>query len=251
MNRRWFSSSLFVVAGGLIVSTASVAETVVRFDTVEGSFDVELFDDTMPRTVANFLAYVNGGRYDGSVVHRNSDTIDGNDFVIQGGGYFLYDPLPPETVITYSEVETETPIADEPGGGVTGPSNVRGTIAMAKSGPDTVTSQWFINQADNSFLDDPQRSDGGFAAFGQVLGDGMDVVDAIGDLPLPPDFSLSIAPPFGDLPLRNFTGSAFADIRVAHTVTVNSVTVVPEPGISLLALASLGSLCALRRTGLR
>ena len=160
------------------------ARTIVRFDTVEGPFDVELYDDLMPRTVANFLVYVNGGRYDGSVGHRNSDTAL-RDFVIQGGGFFIQDPVPPGTTITFSSVILEPPILDEPGDGVPGPSNVRGTIAMAKSGPDTVTSQWFINQGDNSFLDDPMRTDGGFSAFGEVLGDGMTVVDAIGDLPLP------------------------------------------------------------------
>jgi hypothetical protein len=87
-----------------------------------------------------------------------------------------------------------------------------------------VTSQFFFNQGDNSFLDNPLRADGGFSAFGIVLGDGMDVVDAIGDLPIPTDFAFSIGSPFNDLPLRNFSGTAINDIRVEHTVTVNSVS---------------------------
>ncbi len=224
------------------------ARTIVRFDTVEGPFDVELYDDLMPRTVANFLVYVNGGRYDGSVVHRNSDTANPpiRDFVIQGGGFFLQDPVPPGTTITFSDVVLEPPILDEPGGGVPGPSNVRGTIAMAKSGPDTVTSQWFINQGDNSFLDDPMRSDGGFSAFGEVLGDGMTVVDAIGDLPLPADFGFAISSPFNDLPLRNFNGNSIEDIRVANTVVVNSISLVPEPSAAVLAAASLAMLALVR-----
>jgi peptidyl-prolyl cis-trans isomerase A (cyclophilin A) len=213
-----------------ILSPSAVrADSIVRFNTVMGSFDIQLLDDTMPRTVLNFLNYVSSGRYSGTVVHRNSDSYDSSlgayrDFVIQGGGYSLHDPVSPQTVITYSSVTTDPAIADEPGGGIAGPSNLRGTIAMAKSGPNTVTSQWFINQGDNSSLDSPSRSDGGFSAFGMVLGNGMSVVDAIGDLPLPTDFGFSIGSPFNDLPLRNFSGTSISQIRVANTVTVNSVT---------------------------
>lgn len=214
-------------------SAPANAQTIVRFDTVMGSFDIQLFDNVMPVTVQNFLGYVSADRYAGSVVHRNSDTADPilRDFVIQGGGFYLHDPTPPGQVIGATAVTTDPPINDEPGGGVTGPSNTRGTIAMAKSGPNTVTSQWFINQGDNSFLDNPLRPDGGFSAFGKVLGDGMTVVDAIGDLPIPADFGFFINAPFNDLPLRNFSGTSITDIRVQHTVVVNSVSVVtPLPG---------------------
>ena len=209
-----------------------LAGTVLRFHTVMGNFDVQLFDAQMPRTVTNFLHYVSTNKFDGTVVHRNSDTADPilRDFVIQGGGFTLHDPVPPATSITYSSVVTIAPIADEPGGGVTGISNLRGTIAMAKSGPNTVTSQWFINQGNNSTLDNPFRPDGGFSAFGAVLGNGMTVVDAIGDLPLPPDFGFTIGVPFNDLPLRNFSGDAIQDIRVANTVTVTDIRVLNLPG---------------------
>ena len=220
----------------ILATTNSHAVTIVRFNTVEGAFDIQLFDSVMPNTVVNFLEYVNSDKYNGTVVHRNSDTPDsklGNarDFVIQGGGYSLHNPEPPDTTITFSYVDTNPKIHDEPGGGVAGPSNLRGTIAMAKSGPNTVTSQWFINQGDNSFLDDPNRTDGGFSAFGKVLGDGMDIVDAIGDLPLPGDFGFTIGSPFNELPLLNFSGSAISDIRVANTVTVTSIGILtPLPG---------------------
>jgi len=100
---------------------------------------------------------------------------------------------------------------------------------MAKSGPNTVTSQWFINQGNNSFLDNPARPDGGFSAFGAVLGNGMVVVDAIGDLPVPNDFGFGITPPFNDLPLRDFSGTSIHDIRVRHTVTVLQVSVLNLP----------------------
>lgn len=230
------SRILFAWAATLsgLLASSCWAGTIVRFDTVLGSFDIQLYDEVMPSTVTNFLGYVNDSRYDGSVIHRNSDTL-GRDFVIQGGGYFLHDPDPPNpaSTITFSNVVNagDVPINDEPGNGIAGPSNQRGTIAMAKSGPNTVTSQWFINQGDNSFLDDPNRGDGGFSAFGSVLNDGMDVVDAIGDLPLPNDFGFGISSPFNDLPLRNFSGNAINDIRVEHTVTVNSISVLPfTPG---------------------
>jgi peptidyl-prolyl cis-trans isomerase A (cyclophilin A) len=208
-----------------------VAATVLRFETVMGNFDIQLFDATMPRTVTNFMHYVTSNKYDGTVIHRNSDSNDGpggsaRDFVIQGGGFRLTNPIPPDNIIDASSVVTIAPITDEPGGGVTGQSNLRGTIAMAKSGPNTVTSQWFINQGNNSFLDSPLRSDGGFSAFGMVLGNGMQVVDAIGDLPLPTDFGFSIASPFGELPLRNFAGNnSIDDIREIHTVVVTDVRV--------------------------
>jgi cyclophilin family peptidyl-prolyl cis-trans isomerase len=221
--------SAIVAATALCAAHAAAsAATVVRFQTVMGNFDIQLFDATMPRTVTNFLHYVNSDKYDGTVVHRNSDTNDGSgmrDFVIQGGGYSLHDPTGTQTTITYGDVTTIAPIADEPGGGVAGPSNLRGTIAMAKSGPNTVTSQWFINQGNNSFLDNPARSDGGFSAFGAVLGNGMTVIDAIGDLPLPSKFGFGIGAPFNDLPLRDFEGDSISDIRVANTVTVNQVRV--------------------------
>lgn len=218
------------LAVALMTATAGEAATIVRFATVLGDFDIQLFDATMPRTVANFLNYVNSGRYSDTVIHRNSDTSDPvlRDFVIQGGGYSFNDPNPPDpnAAMTFDNVVTDAPIADEPGGGVAGPSNVRGTIAMAKAGKNTATSQWFVNQGDNSFLDSPLRGDGGFSAFGWVLGDGMDVVDAIGDLPVPRTntFGFTIASPFNDLPLRNFSGTKITDIRVANTVTVLSVT---------------------------
>jgi cyclophilin family peptidyl-prolyl cis-trans isomerase len=220
-----------LVAAAGLTATRAHAGTIVRFETSLGNFDVQLFNGAMPRTVNNFLGYVTANKYDGTVVHRASDTQDTitsplRDFVIQGGGFKVADPTGSQTTITRTSVVTDPAIADEPGGGVAGPSNVRGTIAMAKSGKNTATSQWFINQGNNSVLDSPARSDGGFAAFGRVLGDdGMAVVDAIGDLPIPSNLGFTIPSPLNDLPLRNFTGTKYADVRVANTVTVTDVRV--------------------------
>lgn len=208
---------------------AASAATIVRFHTDFGNIDIQMFDAQMPRTVTNFLNYVRTSRYNGTAVHRNSDTADVaggpmRDFVIQGGGYVFTEASP---IINFLRVQTDPAIADEPGGGVRGPSNVRGTIAMAKSGPNTVNSQWFINQGNNSILDDPTRGDGGFSAFGAILDGGMAAVDAIGALPVPRTntFGFTIAAPFNDLPLRNFTGNKIEDIRVVNTVSLQSVIV--------------------------
>jgi cyclophilin family peptidyl-prolyl cis-trans isomerase len=214
------AAASILVASVVLSYVLPASATIVHFETSLGNFDLRLYDTAMPRTVANFLHYVQTSEYNGSVVHRNS-----KNFVIQGGGYYLQDPVPPNTTITYSQVSTIAPIADEPGGGVAGISNLRGTIAMAKSGPNTVTSQWFINEGNNSILDSPTRADGGFAAFGAVLGNGMTVVDAIGGLPIPTDFGFSIGSPFNELPLRNFSGNSISQIRVANTVTVSQVRV--------------------------
>ncbi len=217
------------------LSGGAAQATLIQIQTVTGSFSLRLYDTAMPRTVANFLHYVTSNKYAGTVIHRNSDTPDPppsgplRDFVIQGGGYTLTDPIPPNDLMSVGNVATIAPIADEPGGGVTGLSNLRGTIAMAKSGPNTATSQWFINQGDNSFLDDPARSDGGFAAFGRVLAKGMTVVDAIGDLPIPSDFGFEIGGAFNDLPLRNFSGDSIEQVRVQNTVTVTRVRVLNYP----------------------
>ena len=160
----------------------TITGTVVAFDnnsTVSDTrFYVELFDKagpnrtrTTPLTAANFLSYVDAGSYDGSMIHRSV-----LDFVVQGGGY-MAPTLPADQVGSNPTRITEGPtVANEPGN-----TNVRGTIAMAKLGglPDSATSQWFFNMADNSANLDNQN--GGFTAFGQVLGDGMNAVGALGE----------------------------------------------------------------------
>ena len=129
---------------------------------------IELFDDVTPITVANFLNYVNTGRFNGTVIHRS---VPG--FVIQGG-WLSYNAatnqLDPITLD--AAIQNEFSV-----------SNTRGTVAMAKVGgdPNSATSQWFVNLADNSANLDGQN--GGFTAFGRVIGDGMTVVDNIAAQP--------------------------------------------------------------------
>jgi len=148
----------------LLVSAPGLAQNpVVSIETPLGTFQVELFEDVAPNTVANFLAYVDSGRYVNSFVHRSSP-----DFVIQGGG-FTFNGL------QVLSVEVDDPIENE-----FSRSNVRGTISMAKNSgdPDSATSQWFINLADNNDPDsnDLDNQNGGFTVFGEVIGDGMKLV---------------------------------------------------------------------------
>jgi peptidyl-prolyl cis-trans isomerase A (cyclophilin A) len=134
----------------------------VRMATSAGDIVIELDAAKAPGTVANFLGYVRSGHYDGTVFHR---VIDG--FMIQGGGMDA----------RLREKPTKAPIKLEAGNGL---SNVRGTLAMARtSNPDSATAQFFINVADNPRLD---SFGGGYAVFGRVI-EGMDVVDRIRAVP--------------------------------------------------------------------
>jgi cyclophilin family peptidyl-prolyl cis-trans isomerase len=135
----------------------------VSFKTSLGSFQVELFADKSPLTAANFVDYVKAGFYDGMIFHR---VIPG--FMVQGGG------MSPGL----KEKSTQAPIKNEADNGVL---NTRGSIAMARtSDPNSATSQFFINLADNAFLDFKSKdsSGWGYCAFGAVSG-GMDTIDAI------------------------------------------------------------------------
>lgn len=167
----------------LLVSAAPVLASSVILQTTLGEVEIELFDEETPLTVANFLNYVNDGDYADSFIHRSV-----KDFVIQGGGFTYIDDL-------VGEVPADPPVTNE-----AGISNLRGTIAMAKLGgdPDSATSQWFINLGDNSANLDGQN--GGFTVFGQVTS-GMDVVDAIADLPV-----YNAGAPFSDLPMIDYPG---------------------------------------------
>lgn len=140
----------------------------VCFDTSLGGFTVALYDEATPKTVENFLGYVNRGDYDGSFVHRAAP-----GFVVQGGGARPYGSSVSPTM--WGPVQKRAAVPNEPG-----ISNRRGTIAMAKMGgsPDSATSEWFVSTgAGNPLILDGQN--GGFTAFGEVVGTGMSVVDAI------------------------------------------------------------------------
>lgn len=136
---------------------------MIRFTTNMGVFDVELNESAAPKTCENFLTYVREGFYNGTIFHR---VIAG--FMIQGGGF------EPGLV----QKPTHDPIENEADNGL---KNDKYTIAMARTNdPHSATSQFFINVADNDFLNHtaPTARGWGYAVFGRVIG-GTDVVDAI------------------------------------------------------------------------
>jgi len=156
------------------------ADPIVTVDTNFGNFKLELFASAAPKTVANFLTYVDSGAYNNSIIQRDATSdgsATGSPFVIQGGGYTTSST----TFTSGSQLTAVTPGATVPdeshADNPNNPNiNTTGTIAMAlSSGPNSGTNQWFINLANNSFLDG--TSDGGpFTVFGQVIDNGMSTV---------------------------------------------------------------------------
>lgn len=135
----------------------------VKMETSAGTFEIELDDAKAPDSVANFLAYVKKGHFDGTVFHR---VIKG--FMIQGGGF---EP-------GMKQKPTEAPIRNEANNGL---KNKKYTLAMARtSDPHSATAQFFVNTVDNDFLDfRAENAQGwGYAVFGRVV-NGTDVIDSI------------------------------------------------------------------------
>jgi peptidyl-prolyl cis-trans isomerase A (cyclophilin A)/peptidyl-prolyl cis-trans isomerase B (cyclophilin B) len=165
MLRHLVAAATFALAVAALPAHAANPE--VELDTSAGAIKLELFPQAAPKTVENFLAYVKDGHYAGTQFHR---VIPG--FMIQGGGYdanFWQKPTRPPIAIESQESKKA------------GLSNVRGTIAMARTAdPNSATAQFFINVVDNSRLDfhsaTPQGW--GYTVFGKVVA-GMDVVDRI------------------------------------------------------------------------
>ncbi len=134
---------------------------MVKLQTSMGDIVLELNPEKAPATVANFLQYVKDGFYDGTIFHR---VING--FMIQGGGFDAQ----------MNQKPTRAPIKNEADNGL---ANDAYTIAMARTAvPDSATAQFFINVADNEFLDYPGQDGWGYCVFGRVV-EGMDVVDKI------------------------------------------------------------------------
>ncbi|MBI3369631.1 MAG: peptidylprolyl isomerase [Burkholderiales bacterium] len=138
----------------------------VTVTTSMGTFVVQLDPDKAPKTVNNFLTYVNAGFYTNVIFHRVIPTR-----VIQAGGYTA-GPTPKATSLTAIPLESNN-----------GLLNLRGTIAMARlTAPNTATSQFYINVADNTSLNYVDDTNPGYAVFGTVVS-GMDVIDAINVVP--------------------------------------------------------------------
>ncbi len=189
------------------------ASTTVELTTSNGPVDIGLFDAAAPKTVANFLKYVSSGRYNNTIIHR---AIPG--FIVQGGGY-----TPTGThIATFGNVPNEFSATR---------SNLRGTIAMAKLGgdPNSATSEWFFNLADNSANLDNQN--GGFTVFGHVVNNTLSNVDAIAALPKADGSSLNsaFAPENGTTPILPVQSPVPpATLAASNLVTISAAAVVPD-----------------------
>jgi cyclophilin family peptidyl-prolyl cis-trans isomerase len=203
--------------------------TAVRMDSVYGPIDIALYERQKPITVANFLRYVDERRYfmtdpttkqeASSFIHRS---VPG--FVIQGGGFIgTVNPSAPDR-LQATQVGTLPAIQNEPG-----ISNKRGTLAMAKlaNNPNSATSQWFINLADNSHnvvngtdqgLD---VQNGGFTVFARVIGDGMDIADRIANVPI-----YNFGAPFDSLPLRDWVSPN--PVKIPNLISLPSIARIPS-----------------------
>ncbi len=162
---QFMSKFLLIVLLGL-AAPAMAAKTALLMETSLGNISLELDADKAPKTVENFLRYVDEGHYAGVVFHRVID-----DFMIQGGGF---DPK-------LGKKDVHDPIRNEADNGL---KNLRGSIAMARTNaPHSASAQFFINLKDNGFLDhrDQSRRGWGYTVFGKVTA-GMEVVNKIAKL---------------------------------------------------------------------
>ena len=212
----------------------SDVSAAVRLTTVLGDVDLALFGQQKPITVANFLNYVSQGRYfitdatthqpASSFIHRS---VPG--FIIQGGGYLgTVNPAQPANaqptaVLAFPAIQNEPGI-----------SNRRGTIGMAQFGsdPNSATSQWFINLADNggppNNLDIRSNNSGPYTVFGRVVNNGMTVVDAIAAVP-----RYNATAPFDSIPLRNYTSPN--PPAVSNLVSIPGITQISPLTFSVMS----------------
>jgi cyclophilin family peptidyl-prolyl cis-trans isomerase len=138
---------------------------MILMKTSKGDIKIELDTEKAPKTVENFLSYVDAGHYNGTIFHRVM-----NGFMIQGGGFD----------VNMQQKPAPRTVANEANNGL---KNTVGSIAMARTpDPHSASAQFFINVNDNAFLDYPGQDGWGYCVFGQVV-DGMDVVDAIKAVP--------------------------------------------------------------------
>ncbi|MFZ0040803.1 MAG: peptidylprolyl isomerase, partial [Solirubrobacteraceae bacterium] len=189
---------------------------IVRFSTSLGNIDVRLLPQYAPKTVQNFLNYVNSGAYNTTFFHRSMP-----GFVLQGGGYYVDSAGNPQPIPPQAAVQNEYNLA-----------NTRGTIAMAKvaNEPNSATDQWFFNLADNSSNLDNQN--GGFTVFGTVLDQpSLNVMDEIAALPVVNDASQNSD--FSTLPVRNYISGqtvtsqnyVMTPITVLNDTTAPAITI--------------------------
>lgn len=177
----------------LQIQLAHAANPKIKIETSKGTMIVELYPEKAPKTVANFLAYVNAGTYDGTIFHRVI-----KDFMNQGGGF----------TADYKKIETKNPVQNEADNGL---KNLKYTLAMARtSAPHSATNQFFINTADNAFLDHTGKSmrGWGYTVFGKII-EGENIAGAISRVATGP-------------------GGAFAKDVPRTTIIINKITEIKE-----------------------
>ena len=156
-----------IITNGSTARAEKRSNPLVKLETSMGEITLELYPDKAPATVANFLQYVKDGFYDGTILHRVIPT-----FMIQGGGFDAQ----------MNQKPTKAPIKNEADNGL---KNEAYTVAMARTNvPDSATAQFFINAADNQFLNHTAKTPQGwgYAVFGKVI-KGQDVVDKLKAVP--------------------------------------------------------------------
>jgi len=170
MNLKKLILGIATFALAIQIQVAHAANPKVKMETSKGTIIMELYPDKAPKSVANFLAYVNSGAYDGTIFHRVI-----KDFMNQGGGF----------TPDYKKVDVKDPIPNEAFNGL---KNLKYTVAMARTNaPHSATNQFFINTADNAFLDHTEKSmrGWGYTVFGKVV-EGENIVGAISRVPTGP-----------------------------------------------------------------
>lgn len=209
---KWLITLSFILAS--IFTSFSSQATIVQLETKFGPIQINLYDQATPVTVANFLAYLNDGDYTNTFIHRS---VAG--FVIQGGG-FTFDT----NWIEVDSIESKGEITNEPLY-----SNIRGTIAMARSsGVNSATSQWYINLSNNSLALDNQNE--GFTVFGEVIDSGLDVVDQIAAIETFSDGSF-----FTEIPLDDYDGASDPDennVIIISAINITDPTVDSAAGLN-------------------
>lgn len=206
INQSWRTLAITLFLISLMALPVLAVAKSALIETPLGDIEIELLEADAPKTVANFLQYIDSGKYTQSFIHRSDP-----GFVIQGGGWTYTGPNAVALVVPFDSVENEFKV-----------SNTRGTVAMAKKAnqPDSATSQWFINLADNS--DNLDSLNGGFTVFARVIGDGMAVADAIAALPI-----VNAQGAFTDLPVINYSSGALLEENLVMTA-VSEVTTTPD-----------------------
>lgn len=188
---------------------SGVSGDIMRFDTTFGMLDVEMLSMAAPNHVQNFKDYASREEYDDTMIHRIAAfNTTGGISIVQGGAYTA--EVPAALIPQASPVDLEYEVA-----------NARGTLAAARTNdPNSARSQWYFNTTDNSTILGPDDNPPGFTVFGRVMGNGMEVVDQMAEVP-----AFLFNSPFEEIPLVNYEFPA--DVTPDNYVKIHSVREIP------------------------